>query len=106
MFDLVHPDHLEKLKHMFDKTVQEGIITREEILTRANSWVDLRFIPVKQVGSNMVSEVLSIYEIIAERKKAQEKLLESENKFLSLFEQTPIANAERDYSEVKEYLNN
>lgn len=59
----------------------------------------LKVIPVKAEG------YVNVYgEDITKRKKAQEKLQESEERFRGLFEHAPISLWEEDWSEVKAYL--
>ncbi|MCK4480562.1 MAG: PAS domain S-box protein [Candidatus Lokiarchaeota archaeon] len=43
---------------------------------------------------------------ITDRKKAEEKLITSEEKYRKLFENSPIALMEQDYSEMKRYVDN
>jgi PAS domain S-box-containing protein len=59
-------------------------------------------------GLDMESQFKELFhkiEILHRHEQTKKDLAESEAKFRSLFEQTPIAQAERDYSEVFTYLN-
>jgi PAS domain S-box-containing protein len=77
-FNLIHPSKREEIKRMFDRSVQEEIITKGEVLSFANNWLSFSVIPVKKEVDGDVTEVLAIYEIINERKKAELKLKESQ----------------------------
>ncbi len=64
--------------------------------------VEIVGIPVSVDGKNI--GILGLYHDISDRKKAEQALLESEARFKSLFNESPISLWEEDFSEVKRIL--
>ncbi len=52
------------------------------------------------------SKIIAVSRDISEQKKAEKALGESENRFRTLFEESPISIWEEDFTEVKKYLDN
>ena len=101
-FDYMDEEHVSSTKKAFFKSITYETITRGEYKTKIGNFIDARFIPMKK--SNEINQIMVITDVITKRKEMENFLRESEEKFRSLFEQTPIAQAERDYSFVKKYL--
>jgi PAS domain S-box-containing protein len=62
-------------------------------------WVSTRLVALKDDGR--ISSVLGVSHDITERKLAQDALAESERRYRSLFEDSPVAMWEEDHSAVK-----
>ena len=67
------------------------------------SWLATSFIPLKE-HDDRVSSVLGVSRDITERKRTEKALAESEQRYHSLFEDSPVAMWEEDHSAVKAYL--
>ncbi len=65
-------------------------------------WVNTRLVALKD--GDRVSGVLGVSHDITERKRAQDALAESERRYRSLFEDSPVAMWEEDHSAVKAYV--
>ena len=65
-------------------------------------WVNTRLVALKD--GDRVSGVLGVSHDVTERKHAQDALAESERRYRSLFEDSPVAMWEEDHSAVKTYL--
>ncbi len=105
---IVHPDQREEMREISQK-IESGKIefaTRKELkMIRKNGeirWIDVyarSFIyQNRPAGMNISID-------ITERKKTEQKLRESEEKYRSLFENSPIALMDQDFSEIKIYIN-
>ena len=65
-------------------------------------WMDTRLVPLKDDGR--VAAVLGVSHDITERRLAQQALAESESRYRSLFEDSPVAMWEEDHSATKARL--
>lgn len=66
------------------------------------SWVSTRLVALKEAG--VVTAVLGVSRDITKRRLAEDALAESERRYRSLFEDSPVAMWEEDHSAVKVYL--
>ncbi|MHA1990410.1 MAG: response regulator [Candidatus Hodarchaeales archaeon] len=101
-FDYLIEEDVKRAKELFYHSIDNKIITRGEFNTKIDNIIDVRYIPM--IEEEKITEIMAITDVITKRKEIEKSLSTSEEKFRSLFEQTPIAQAERDYSEVKIYL--
>ena len=65
-------------------------------------WVCTRLVALKEDGR--VSGVLGVSQDVTDRRLAQDALAESERRYRSLFEDSPVAMWEEDYSAIKAHL--
>ncbi|MHA1984165.1 MAG: response regulator [Candidatus Hodarchaeales archaeon] len=100
--DYVIKEDVKRAKELFYHSIDNKIITRGEFNTKIDNVIEVRYIPI--IEEENITEIMAITDVITKRKEIEKSLRTSEEKFRSLFEQTPIAQAERDYSEVKIYL--
>ncbi|MET0759573.1 MAG: PAS domain S-box protein [Flavobacterium sp.] len=105
---ITHPDDLEKdLASM--KKLREGKIREfsmeKRYLTKFGKiiWANLTVSPLWKVNEKATTHI-SIIEDISLKKEAEELIRKSEAHFKSLFEDSPIALWEEDFSAVKNYL--
>lgn len=78
----------------------------EEPQTRPDGrqmWLRTSKVPLRN-GNRDIRGVLGTYEDITERRQAAQALQESEARYRSLFENSPVAVWEEDFSDVKRYL--
>jgi PAS domain S-box-containing protein len=66
-------------------------------------WLRTSKVPLRNNEKQIIG-VLGVYEDITERKQDEEALLESQRRYRALFEDSPIAIWEEDFSELKKYL--
>ena len=105
---VTHPEDLEedlinlhKLRNGKIKaySLEKRYITKEGAIV----WVNLTVSPLLK-KNNKVTSHISIVEDITLKKEAEKLIQKSEIRFKSLFEDSPIPLWEKDFSEVKNYL--
>jgi len=98
------PKHRERIRKVFTACAQDGVPYDEElqIITGNGRRVWVRTIgePVRDTQGE-ITGVQGAFQDITEKKTAEEELQESEERFRSLFEESPVALFEEDYSAVK-----
>ncbi|MBP4142552.1 PAS domain S-box protein [Flavobacterium sp. P4023] len=105
---LTHPDDLSEDLINIDK-LREGITNNYAIekryITKSGNiiWINLTVSPLLKKEGKVISHI-AIIENISLKKEAEELIKKSEIRFKSLFEEYPIALWEKDFSEVKIYL--
>ncbi|EFI34887.1 PAS/PAC sensor hybrid histidine kinase [Desulfonatronospira thiodismutans ASO3-1] len=94
-------DH-EVAKIFKGRTVEMDEVFFPEFAAGGPGWVSIRAVPVYEKG--VVAGGILIRENITQRKKADEALRISEQKYRQLFESSPVSLWELDFSEVKKRL--
>jgi len=104
--DLIASEDLLTEASRVSSTVSEGKLARiiSQRKRKDGSLVDVEIVgvPVTAGGKNI--GILGLYHDISDRKRAEQVLKESEARFKSLFNQSPISLWEEDFSEVKHIL--
>jgi PAS domain S-box-containing protein len=107
-FDFIHPEDVATFRE-FIKTTKTIVNTNNSVVVRLKSsiegylWTRIVPSPMLNEGKNGKTIILAI-ENISDRKIAEEKLIQSELQFKSLFQESPIPLWEEDGSEVKKYF--
>ncbi|MFV1949604.1 MAG: diguanylate cyclase domain-containing protein, partial [Anaerolineales bacterium] len=104
--NLIASDDLLVEATQISGNVSSGILARKisQRKRKDGSLVDVEIvgIPVSVGGKNI--GILGLYHDISDRKRAEQALLESEARFKSLFNESPISLWEEDFSDVKRIL--
>ena len=106
VYNYLLPEYHSMVKKIFERVFETGEAESYETAALdadgAISWYTSRVSPIKRQGE--VVAVTLISTDITNRKRAEETLKESESRYRSLFEDSPISLWEEDFSEVKKYL--
>lgn len=106
--DITHPDDIETGKEYAEK-LKIGEINRFSIEKRYFNksgeivWANVTVSPLWKPGEKPTAQI-AIAEDITLKKKIKERIRKSEARFKSLFEDSPVALWEEDFSLVKQYL--
>ena len=104
--DMIASDDLLAEASRISSTVSEGKLARliSQRKRKDGSLVDVEIVgvPVTAGGKNI--GILGLYHDISDRIQAEQALKESEARFKSLFNESPISLWEEDFSEVKHIL--
>ena len=85
---------------LINESFTQGVIMQEEVACREILY-ELIYIPIKEQG------YLNVYgSDITEQRQVEKKLLENEERFRVLFEESPVPLWEQDFSRVKQRLDN
>ena len=87
VLDLIHPDDLKRLPSQIDRLLAGESVRVERRLKRKDGGYVTFEQSVKRIKKDMI---LSLYRDISERKQADRALKESEEKFRSIYEESPI----------------
>jgi len=102
----IHPDDREEVIKMFKNvsiTGYYGHIYRYMHADGKYRWMFEEGKIVRDTKGNPI-EIIGYWSDITERKKTEEELQKSEEKYRTFFEQSLISTWEEDFSEVKKYL--
>ena len=69
-----------------------------------HSWININAIPQFKIGEKIPYQVFTTFKDITERKKLEENQKKNEKRYRELFDNSPIAIWEQDYSEVYSYF--
>ena len=103
---LIASDDLLREASEISQLVSTGNITRKvsQRMKKDGSLVDVEIVGVPVfVGGEQVG-ILGLYHDISQRLETEQRLRESEGRFRSLFNESPISLWEEDFSEVKKVL--
>ena len=104
--DLIASGELHDEASQISDNVSKGNLARKVSKRNAKDGrlvdVEVVGIPVSVGGENI--GILGLYHDITERKRTEKALTESEERFRSLFNESPISLWEEDFSEVKKIL--
>lgn len=105
---VTHPEDLEEDLMNFEK-LRDGKIAaysmEKRYCTKAGAvvWINLTVSPLFKKDKKVTTHI-AIVEDISLKKEAEKSIKKSEARFKSLFEDSPIPLWEKDFSEVKKYL--
>jgi PAS domain S-box-containing protein len=106
--EITHPDDIDAGKHLIAQ-LKSGEIDQFAIEKRYfkksgdTVWANVTVSPLWKPGEKPTAQI-AIAEDITLKKKIKETMRKSEARFKSLFEDSPVALWEEDFSEVKKYL--
>lgn len=109
IFELVHPDDLIDILPQFQELTETPgarVNATFRVRHKSGSWRWIESTTTNLLTEPSVKAIVANYRDITERKQAEEALKESERRFRSLFENSPVSIWEEDFSEVKAYLDN
>jgi len=105
--EVVHPDDREYDFYHIQRGMEKGIpwdIEHRLICKNGTEkWIHAIGNPIRDENGKVTS-ILGTIQDVTERTKAEKKLRESEEKYRSLFENSPVALMDQDFSEMKKYV--
>ncbi len=104
--EIVHPEDYQRALNTISHTYTVGSSMEEYRMTKRDGsviWVRDTSIPILDENGKVIF-IQGFLQDITERKKAEERLKESEERYRTLFEDSPIALLEEDFSAVKTYI--
>lgn len=106
IFQFLHPQDLERVEHSFRKAVETSSSGKEEFrfLDKNGEFCWLETLGNLILEDSEVAGAVFASRDISERKKAEEALKQSEQKYRQLFEQSSVPLWEQDFSQVKNRL--
>lgn len=97
-------DNLKQLERLKNGEITELNMEKRYVHKNGNLiWVNITYSPLWKKGQKPSSHI-SIVEDITSKKEAEDAIRKSEIRFKSLFEDSPIALWEEDFSYLKKYL--
>ncbi|MBI5965344.1 MAG: PAS domain S-box protein [Chloroflexi bacterium] len=107
IFDLLVDTDLQPHREFFEKILKHPNLSMDTVFRYWRSdgaiyWAEATL--TNLLNEPNVNAIVVNYRDITERKQAEEALHHSEQRYRGLFEDTPIAIWEEDFSEIKKYL--
>lgn len=104
--DIIASDDLYQEASQISASVTEGNLERliSKRKRKDGSLVDVEIVGIPVTVSGEKIGILGLYHDISPRLNAERALIESESRFKSLFNQSPMSLWEEDFSAVKKYL--
>ncbi len=104
--DMISSGDFHNEASQISESVSEGNLVRKisKRKTKDGSLVDVEIVGVPVTASGENIGILGLYYDISLRKKTEQALLESEARFRTLFNESPISLWEEDFSDVKNIL--
>ena len=93
-FDFIHPDDLETTRNLFGKLIQkpgQRAMATLRCRRKDGSWVWLECIATNHLADPAIRAVICNYRDVTERKQAEARLRESEERFREFFENASIS---------------
>jgi PAS domain S-box-containing protein len=105
---ITHPDDIDAGKDLIENLrcgKIDSFSIEKRYLSRADRtvWANVTVSPLWKRGEKPTTQI-AIAEDITSKKEAEEQVRQTEARFKSLFEDSPVALWEEDFSEVKKYL--
>ncbi len=89
--------------HYVVKTGQSYLAESPEALASSGLWIETRLVPVRDPAGG-IAFVMGIARDVSHRRRVEEALRAGELRYRSLFEESPLALWEEDFSEVRRRL--
>ena len=104
--NLINNQHTLSEAKSYTNLVKNGnpIRSSTKRVRKDGQYIDVEIIGIPVVYDNECIGLYAIYHDITEQINAKEALIRSEERYRSLFENSPISLWEEDFSEVKQYL--
>jgi len=106
--DMITPDEYHNEVSRMTDSVSDGYLVRKvsKRMRKDGKLVDVEIVGVPVTAAGEKIGILGLYHDISLRKQTEQALIESEIRFKTLFNESPISLWEEDFSEVKKYLDN
>jgi PAS domain S-box-containing protein len=107
LFELLHPDERQATLKLLQQVIGEPGGYREVALRlhhQDGSWHWMEGVVHNLLDEPAVGAIVINYRDVTARREAEEALIESDQRFRDLFENSPVSIWQEDFSEVKIYL--